>query len=128
MSEPACAALYDRIERLPHWSFFYDRQNRRIERLAAQFAPEMKPYAHGVRLNSPTAHIPFITPTHVGNDRLNNPYFVIRKHDDLASKNQNSIIPSSKAYERIVCIPCHPQIRHVSNDAIVSVLKAISAH
>ncbi|WP_427450770.1 hypothetical protein [Litorimonas sp. WD9-15] len=118
--------LLDVLERYERVSFFYQRQARRIRQLVARNLPGLKPWLHQNKQKSPIGHLKFISNRPLQGSNLSHEFFEIqRPYKDIPSEYVNAKFLS----ERLISIPCHPMMRHVSNhDFIETVKMAVSSN
>jgi len=120
-----CCELLDALERYERISFFYQRQARRIRQLVARNIPDLRPWPDHHKQKSPVGCLKFISHTPVRDSKLSNGFFEIqRPYSGISSEYINA----KSLSERLIGIPCHPMMRHISNrDFIKTVKLAISA-
>ena len=133
ISDLACAAILDRMERLPHWSFYYQNQAHRLRRLIQESIPQLKELPFAQERKSPVTNLQFLAPHPVSLAALNNEHFVMRKYYRPLKSNpeKGSCEPHSNAntlFAHMINIPCHPFMRNVASHDILSVLNNILAN
>ena len=113
ISDPSCAFHLQRLEQVSYWRPKYVEQMTRIRSLAISmgFTP----------LNSenvPGMSLPLLAPTPVMTASLNNKYLRLAKYyKPLADlKNCNYL------FERIVNVPCHPDVEALSDEDLKRIL------
>lgn len=102
MSDVAAAAILERLERLPSWSFFYEQQRRRIVNLVAAAGLKML----GRCLNEAISpHLPVLAPGPIALEAMPAARFAVRKYYRPLAPG----FPTAQVlFSRIVNVPCHP--------------------
>lgn len=134
ISDLSCAAILERLERLPHWSHYYGRQVRRIRRIVEHHVEGLIEFPFTMQRKSPTTNIQFLAEKEIPMQKLENPHFVMRKYyrplkkinigenESLENKYPNA----ESLYNRIINVPCHPYMRQVSSIDIVNILQNLT--
>ena len=113
ISDFSCALILQRLLQAPEWSCAYREQARRVSAIALDcgFAP-LAPLDLGT-LTPP--HLPLLAPRPLAEADLVNRTLVLHKYYKPLSESA----PNAHAiYDRIVNIPCHPDMAMVANDEL----------
>jgi dTDP-4-amino-4,6-dideoxygalactose transaminase len=112
MSDVAAAAILERIERLPNWQFYYNRQRRRIETIAKLAGLTI---LGSPREDAIVGSVPTLAPAAVAIGDFSNEQFTVRKYYQPLVRG----LPRAEAiYSRLVNIPCHPGMTSVPTDTL----------
>jgi dTDP-4-amino-4,6-dideoxygalactose transaminase len=129
MSDLSAAAILDRLERLNHWRVFYRAQANRICRIIEKSDLELTKLPAAFSAMSPTGNVQFLAPFPVPAECLANDKMVLRKYYRPIGKRETGITDrfpiAWDLYDRMLCIPCHPHIRTLSEAEITDTLKGI---
>lgn len=133
LSDLSSAAILGRLERTPHWAFYYRNQEQRIKRIIQRNVPSLTELPLMNLRQSPAMSLPFLANFDVRFGSLKNKHFHMGKlYSPLRSvrdsSNQNTTIDYPNAnflYNRIINIPTHPNMRHVDSEDISIVLNTI---
>ncbi len=112
LSEVAAASILERLERLPNWSFFYERQRRRLLELASQYE---LPLLTKTNPNSISSSIPVLAPRPVSLEQLSEQRFKVQKY---YRPLRPGFPVADDIFSRIVNIPCHPGMSAISSGEI----------
>ncbi len=117
-SELACASILARLELRPSWSILYRMQQRRISNLASQvgFLP-LAPLN-----NTPRGSVPLVAEMPFGLNGKASIIPVERYYHPLTNNAPNA----SAIFQRLVNIPCHPDMAIFSDHEIISSLEKIT--
>ena len=114
LSEISAASILERLERLPSWSFFYQRQRHRILTLAN--AVGLGPLG-GINPDSITNSLPLLLPSVIPLDRLSGYRFAVHKYYRPLGLGHPH---ADQIYSRIVNVPCHPGMAAISTGELES--------
>ena len=131
----ASAAILDRLERMPHWDFFYRSQAARIRGVIKKKGLPLTELHGSNARRSPTSNLQFLAEHHVRAEDLNNDHLGLRKYyRPLRAKeaidaagNPIRFTNAESIYRRIINIPSHPFVRTLSDDQISDVLATVLA-
>ena len=128
ISDLACAAILDRLERLDAWNTLYRLQKLRVRTIIAREVPGLRPLLRDDRPDNPAGSLPYLAKNTIPMEALDNPHFVMRKYYRPLENRQGDTFPNAEdIFDRIVCIPCHPDMRHVGEYALIAVLRGVVA-
>lgn len=122
ISDLASAAIYDRLERMPHWAKFYKWQSRRMKSLMLDSNLNIKPLTLRKAPISPVAHTPFIAPIPFEPISSGSRPITIRKYyRPLISEKQNaSDFPfAQNLFAHIFSLPNSPEHRLLTDEVIM---------
>lgn len=116
MSDYDAALILQRLINLPNWRRLYELQRRRILSIAEPLGLRpLKSIPRGVVMT----HVPLMAPNPVPKEQLDNGVLTLRKYyQPLEPGFRNA----ADVFDRIVCVPCHPQISECATDDIRDVL------
>ena len=123
ISDFSCALILQRLLHAPEWSSAYREQAQRVLEIAraAGLLP-LAPMDLGVII---PPHLPLLARRPIAETSLANSQFVIRKYYKPLSET-----PSGNAqaiYDRIVNIPCHPDMAALRDEEISNCLRDIAS-
>ncbi len=128
ISDLACAAIYERMERIPSWGIHYQWQKKRC--LALINSQNIALTALGETQNSPPAYVSLLAKQPIAASALDNPHFTLLKYyrpPHLDNQTAATAFPNAnRLYQHIVNVPCHPDMVHIDNDTITNVLRALA--
>lgn len=116
LSELSCAAHLCRLEASTSWLPLYDIQAKRIDSIARSLG--FKPLLSGT---TPSMSLPFLAPQSVPISSLNNEFITLGKYyRPLANR-----ATCKEIFDRIVNIPCHPNVAELSRRDIEQALTKV---
>jgi dTDP-4-amino-4,6-dideoxygalactose transaminase len=123
ISDFSCALILQRLLHEPEWSSRYREQAQRVLEIAraAKLLP-LAPMDLGVII---PPHVPLLARRPIAETSLANSQFVTRKYYKPLSKT-----PSGNAqaiYDRIVNVPCHPDMAALRDEEISNCLRDIAS-
>jgi dTDP-4-amino-4,6-dideoxygalactose transaminase len=122
MSEFDAALILQRLVNTPNWARLYELQRRRILSIAAPLGLNSLQGASHPRVVS--AHVPLLASSAISLAELENPIITLRKYyRPLAEGHARA----TDIFDRIVCVPCHPQVAHCPTDRLRDALARIEA-
>ncbi|MCP4475079.1 MAG: hypothetical protein GY821_11060 [Gammaproteobacteria bacterium] len=130
ISDLACAAIYERLERIPSWEIHYHWQKKRC--LALINNHNIPLTVLGETRNSPPAYVSLLAEQPIDASMLDNPHFTLLKYyrppqpDDYQTTVSASFTNADRLYQHIVNVPCHPDMVHIDNDTITNVLLTLA--
>jgi dTDP-4-amino-4,6-dideoxygalactose transaminase len=129
MSDIAAAAILERLERIDHWRPYYDTQHIRMRRLLSRSGLALTELGMSAPRFSPVGSLQFLAPHAVPLGLLATPHFAMRKYYRPLGHEQPdaaSTFPTAHdIYDRILCVPCHPYMRELSDDEILTTLEGV---
>jgi dTDP-4-amino-4,6-dideoxygalactose transaminase len=120
MSELAAAAILSRVNDYNNWSQLYHYQAKRILNLGKSAG--LQPFIKNLPNKAVPGQIPFLCRNPITLNELFNPYFQILKY---YRPPINSSSTANFIYDRIINVPCHPDMANLNDDTIVKVLRLI---
>jgi dTDP-4-amino-4,6-dideoxygalactose transaminase len=122
ISDFSCALILQRLLQAPQWVPTYQSQARRVLRIAREIGLHPLAPLDLNRLTPP--HLPLLTRLPIPAAQLENEMLVLHKYypplSDLASR-------ASCIYERIVNVPCHPEMAVLTDHQISACLERVTA-
>lgn len=120
MSELAAAQILSRVRSCDQWIDNYRRQAARI--LALGKAAGLRPLVDALPIRAVPGNLPFLCRKPVSLPEMENPHFTLRKY---YRPSQQSSETAWAIFDRILNIPCHPEMAAVSDAAVLEVLRGI---
>ena len=129
VSDLSAGAILDRIETMPHWSQFYRTQAERVRVLVRRSDLPLREVGNVYRRKSLTGNLQFLAPRRIHSADLENPYLVFRKYyRPLRTTHPDGNAHAHNAhdlFQRIINVPCHPFVRLLSDDELITGLSLV---
>jgi dTDP-4-amino-4,6-dideoxygalactose transaminase len=118
ISEVSCAHLLDRLETVEEWGARYYMQKKRIIGLA-----EKAGYTPLLNLDNaiPAMSLPFLADQPIAIESLKNNLLVLAKYYKPLAETTNAM----DIFNRIVCIPSHPDVARISTEELSNLLASL---
>jgi dTDP-4-amino-4,6-dideoxygalactose transaminase len=120
ISEPACALILDRLERLPSWSHFYYGQRRRIDKLRRHAGLSLLCQGpdHAI-----AASLPVLAARPIGASWFKGQPFDVGKYYPPLEKGHRN---AERLFARIVNVPAHSGMASLPTEVIKEVLQDLA--
>jgi dTDP-4-amino-4,6-dideoxygalactose transaminase len=120
ISEPACALILDRLERLPSWSHFYYGQRRRIDKLRRHAGLSLLCQGpdHAI-----AASLPVLAARPIGASWFKGQPFDMGKYYPPLEKGHRN---AERLFARIVNVPAHSGMASLPTEVIKEVLQDLA--
>jgi len=119
LSDFDSALILQRLAHIQYWKNLYKLQEKRVHHIAIKCG--LSPLSSCPE-NIIMGNLPFLLDHEISIDNLKNPWIVMHKYYKPLSKNTPN---ANNIYNRIINIPCHPQISKVSEKKIESAIQYI---
>jgi len=118
ISDLSCAAIIDRLEKMPSWMPIYKEQAKRASKLLHSSCDGIIEFKGSTIPVSPRAHTPFLAPTPIdisavsGNITLRKYYLPLRSDMDTAN--------AQNIYDRIFSVSNAPEMQQITDEQIIA--------
>jgi dTDP-4-amino-4,6-dideoxygalactose transaminase len=112
LSDWSCAPIINRLKNADSWIPLYQEQANRIESIAIELGIDLL----GITKTT-TMSLPLLFKNKV--NLKNNKFIQLGKYYQPLKQTKNTM----KIYNRIINFPCHPDVKNLSKDIIIKILK-----
>ena len=119
LSEVACAYHLDRLERSPEWVPFYDMQALRMHFVCERAGlRSLFPFDRSTVATS----VPYLASEPIPLPRIRNNLLRLGKYYQPLAPT----VEATRIYDRIVNVPCHPDVARIDTEELVAMLKVVA--
>ena len=122
ISDFSCALILQRLLQAGRWAPGYQAQARRVVRIAAELG--LRPLAPMDLTRLIPPHVPLLATDPVAEEDLENETLTLHKYYAPLS---GAARQAGRIYERIVNVPCHPDLAELSDEELASCLQVVTA-
>ena len=119
LSEVACAYHLDRLERSPEWVPFYEMQSRRMSFVCERAG--LRPLLPRHRCTVATS-VPYLANAPFPLSRIRNSLLRLGKYYQPLARTAQA----TRIYDRVVNVPCHPDVARIDTEELVAMLRTVA--